>query len=276
MNIKFTKMHGIGNDFVVIDNLAGNISLSGQNIRFIADRHFGIGCDQVLLIEKPTRNDCDFSYRIFNSDGGEVEQCGNGARCFGRYVHDKGLSTKTDITMQTLGGVITAHIENDGQIRLDMGKPVFTPENIPFVAEAESDTYDIDVNGSIHTISALSMGNPHAVLIVDDTDTAPVLTLGRMIEKHERFPKRVNVGFMQIIDRGHIRLRVFERGAGETLACGSGACAAAVAGIRRGLLNNNVKVSLQGGDLLINWKNNNNNVWLTGPAAYVFEGVIEL
>lgn len=279
MKIEFTKMHGLGNDFVVINNLSRSISLSGDNIRLIADRHLGIGCDQLLLIENAANPENDFSYRIFNADGGEVEQCGNGARCFARYVHDHGLTNKKSISMETLGGVITAHIESDDQIRVDMGVPIFEPAKIPFSADAEADTYDIDVEGHIHTISTVSMGNPHAVLTVDDVDSAPVETLGSAIEQHTRFPQRVNVGFMQIIDRNHIRLRVFERGAGETQACGTGACAAVVAGICRGLLENNVQVSLQGGNLLINWNSsndNNKNVWLTGPTATVFEGVIEL
>ena len=279
MKIEFTKMHGLGNDFVVINSLFRSISLSEANIRLIADRHLGIGCDQLLLIENAANPENDFSYRIFNADGGEVEQCGNGARCFARYVHDHGLTDKKSISMETLGGVITAHIESDDQIRVDMGVPVFEPAKIPFSADAEADVYNLDVAGHTHTISAISMGNPHAVLIVDDVNSAPVETLGPAIEQHARFPQRVNVGFMQIIDRGHIQLRVFERGAGETQACGTGACAAVVTGIRRGLLENNVQVSLQGGDLLINWNgsnDNNKNVWLTGPTAYVFEGVIEL
>lgn len=276
MKIEFTKMHGLGNDFVVINNLSGSIILSSDNIRFIADRHFGIGCDQLLLIENASRPENDFSYRIFNADGGEVEQCGNGARCFARYVHDRGLTNKTSITLETLGGVITAHLEVSGQVRIDMGIPVFEPAKIPFSADAEADTYDLEIANQTHTISAVSMGNPHAVLMVDDIDSAPVTTLGPVIQQQSRFPQRVNVGFMQIIDRSHIRLRVFERGAGETQACGTGACAAVVIGIRRGLLENNVQVSLQGGDLLINWNNDNKNVWLTGPTTHVFEGVIEL
>ena len=279
MKIEFTKMHGLGNDFVVINSLFRSVSLSEANIRLIADRHLGIGCDQLLLIENAVNPENDFSYRIFNADGGEVEQCGNGARCFARYVHDHGLTDKKSISMETLGGVITAHIENDDQIRVDMGVPVFEPAKIPFSADAKADVYNLDVAGDTLTISAVSMGNPHAVLIVDDVNSAPVETLGSAIEQHARFPQRVNVGFMQIIDRSHIRLRVFERGTGETQACGTGACAAVVTGICRGLLENNVRVSLQGGDLLINWNSsndNNKNVWLTGPTAYVFEGVIEL
>ena len=278
MRIEFTKMHGLGNDFVVINNLSRAISLSGENIRFIADRHLGVGCDQLLLIEPARNPENDFSYRIFNADGGEVEQCGNGARCFTRYVYDRGLTDKKTISMETLGGVITGHIEQDNQVRVDMGTPVFEPGQIPFSAEAEAETYELEALGNSWNISAVSMGNPHAVLVVDNVDAAPVNTLGPEIEHHARFPQRVNVGFMQVIDNSHIRLRVFERGAGETQACGTGACAAVVTGIRRGLLENNVQVSLQGGDLLINWdsRNNNNNVWLTGPTTYVFEGVIEL
>ncbi|MDH5593114.1 MAG: diaminopimelate epimerase, partial [Gammaproteobacteria bacterium] len=260
------------------NNLSRAISLSGENIRFIADRHLGVGCDQLLLIEPARNPENDFSYRIFNADGGEVEQCGNGARCFTRYVYDRGLTDKKAISMETLGGVITGHIEQDNQVRVDMGTPVFEPGQIPFSAEAEAETYELEALGNSWNISAVSMGNPHAVLVVDNVDAAPVNTLGPEIEHHARFPQRVNVGFMQVIDNSHIRLRVFERGAGETQACGTGACAAVVTGIRRGLLENNVQVSLQGGDLLINWdsRNNNNNVWLTGPTTYVFEGVIEL
>lgn len=275
MRLKFTKMHGLGNDFVVLDGINQAINLEKQQIRRLADRHFGIGCDQLLLVEK-AEGSADFRYRIFNADGGEVEQCGNGARCFVRYVHEHDLTHKNEIRIETLSGVISPKLEVNGDVTVNMGKPVFEPEQIPFVAEKSELTYPLEVQGRLITISALSMGNPHAVLVVRDVDTAPVEVDGALIEKHPRFPKKVNVGFMQIIDRSHIKLRVFERGAGETLACGTGACAAVVAGIRLGLLDPQVAVSTHGGELTINWKGNNEPVWMTGPAVTVFEGEINL
>lgn len=268
-------MHGLGNDFVVLDGIHQLIDLDRQQIRQLADRHFGIGCDQLLLVEK-AEGQADFRYRIFNADGGEVEQCGNGARCFVRYVHEHGLTDKNEIRIETLSGVISPKLETSGNVTVDMGKPIFTPEEIPFKADGIEVTYSLALPDHCVTISALSMGNPHAVLLVDDVETAPVETDGAMIETHPRFPKKVNVGFMQVLDRTHIRLRVFERGAGETLACGTGACAAVVAGIRLGLLDRQVKVSTRGGELLIDWKGEGGSVWMTGPAVTVFEGEIDL
>jgi diaminopimelate epimerase len=276
MLLKFTKMHGLGNDFVVIDGFSRNVSLSSAQFRFLADRHFGVGCDQILLVEKPTRPDADFRYRIFNADGGEVEQCGNGARCFVRFVHDKGLSAKTGIRVETASGIIEPRLEADGQVTVNMGAPRFEPREIPFLAEKRALTYPLPVGDSIIDISAISMGNPHAVQVVDHIDYAPVAEQGMLIENHPAFPARVNAGFMQVVDRTHIKLRVFERGAGETLACGTGACAAAVAGIARGLLDAQVQVSTRGGELAIRWEGEDQPVWMTGPAVTVFEGEINL
>jgi diaminopimelate epimerase len=276
MKIKFSKMHGAGNDFVVIDGINQPLNLTAAQVRFMADRHFGIGCDQLLLVEKSGAETADFRYRIFNADGGEVEQCGNGARCFVRFVHDKGLTPKREIRVETKSGLITPRLEDDGRVTVDMGPPRFNPAEIPFQAEKQALTYALDVDGSKVEISALSMGNPHAVQIVDNIDSAPVTALGPQIESHDRFPNRVNAGFMQIVDRGHIRLRVFERGAGETLSCGTGACAAAVAGITRGLLDSRVNVETRGGILTIRWAGENNPVMMTGPAEMVFDGEIEI
>ncbi len=276
MLLKFTKMHGLGNDFVVLDATTRPIRLSPRQLRQIADRHFGVGCDQILQIEAPRAPDTDFYYRIFNADGGEVEQCGNGARCFVRYVRDKGLTDKTEIRVGTLAGVIVPRLEADGQVTVDMGVPVLEPDEIPFHAPKQALTYTLDVAGKSITISALSMGNPHAVQVVADVDSAPVAAEGALIEKHPRFPRRVNAGYVQVLDRGHIRLRVYERGAGETLACGTGACAAVVAGIQRGLLDDRVVVTTRGGDLGISWAGERTPVMMTGPAASVFEGEISL
>ncbi len=268
-------MHGLGNDFVVIDAINQAVSLSREQIRFIADRHFGIGCDQILLVEQ-ANGDADFFYRIYNADGGEVEQCGNGARCFVRYVHDHGLTHKHQISVETMSGLITPVLQKDGEVTVDMGVPGFEPADIPFIAERRALRYELEVQDEMVEISALSMGNPHAVRVVEDLDTAPVRGEGVLIESHPRFPKRVNVGYMQIMDRHHIRLRVFERGAGETLACGTGACAAAVAGIQQGLIDTPVLVSTRGGDLSINWAGEHTPVFMTGPAVTVFEGEINL
>jgi diaminopimelate epimerase len=276
MRLKFTKMHGLGNDFVVLDALAKPLALDARQLRFLADRHFGVGCDQILQVEPPRQPDTDFYYRIFNADGGEVEQCGNGARCFVRYVRDKGLTTKTAIRVGTLGGVIVPRLEADGQVTVDMGVPVFEPAQIPFEAPEQALTYILDVDKKDIEISALSMGNPHAVQIVADVANAPVASQGPLIEAHPRFPQRVNAGYMQIVNRGHVRLRVYERGAGETLACGTGACAAVVAGIRRGLLDPRVRVTTRGGDLGISWAGAGLSVMMTGPAQTVFAGEIEI
>lgn len=276
MQIKFTKMHGLGNDFVVIDALSQNLNLTPEDIRHVADRHFGIGCDQLLLVEKPTIPDVDFRYRIFNADGGEVEQCGNGARCFVKFVYDKGLTDKQQIRVQTAAGIITPRLESNGLVTVDMGAPRFAPAEIPFTADHVAPTYTLDLPDETAEISVVSMGNPHAVQIVEDVNSAPVSRQGPQIELHSRFPQRVNAGFMQIVDSHNIRLRVHERGSGETLACGTGACAAAVAGIRLGSLQSPVKVSTRGGELEIHWSGNNSPVLMTGPAETVFEGVVEI
>jgi len=276
MQLKFTKMHGLGNDFVVIDATAAPAVLTPAQLRFIADRHFGVGCDQILMVEPARSQDTDFYYRIFNADGGEVEQCGNGARCFVRYVHQRGLTKKTVIRVGTLGGVIEPRLEADGQVTVNMGAPEFEPVRVPFKAPERAPLYDLLVNKNIIKINVLSMGNPHAVQLVPDVETAPVSTQGPLIESHADFPQRVNAGYMQVVDRGHIRLRVHERGAGETLACGTGACAAVVAGIQRGLLDSRVTVSTRGGDLVIVWAGVGQPVMMTGPAVSVFDGEIEL
>jgi len=269
-------MHGLGNDFVVLDALTHPISLSAEQIRRIADRHFGVGCDQVLQVEPPRLPDTDFYYRIFNADGGEVEQCGNGARCFVRYVRDRGLTTKTEIRVGTLSGVIVPRLEGDGQVTVNMGVPLFEPVRIPFEAPARASTYPLEVDGRRVEVSALSMGNPHAVQVVPDIERAPVATEGPLIERHPRFPQRANVGYMQIVSRRLVLLRVYERGAGETLACGTGACAAVAAGIARGLLDREVTVRTRGGDLGISWAGEREPVMMTGPAVAVFEGEIEI
>ena len=276
MRLKFTKMHGLGNDFVVLDATRAPLELNRGQLRHIADRHFGIGCDQILQVEKPRRPDTDFYYRIFNADGGEAGQCGNGARCFVRYVREHGLTGKSEIRVGTQGGVIVPRLEADGQVTVDMGAPEFEPSRIPFVAGRRALTYPLEVGGAVVEISVVSMGNPHAVQVVADIEAAPVLTEGAGIELHPCFPERVNAGYMQIVSRSHIRLRVFERGAGETLACGSGACAAVVAGIQRGLLEHRVKVATRGGDLSILWEGEGRPVQMTGPAVTVFEGEIEI
>ena len=276
MKLKFTKMHGLGNDFVVLDGITQHIALSAEQYRLLADRHLGIGCDQILLIEKPTRDDADFRYRIFNSDGGEVEQCGNGARCFVRYVHEHGLTDKTEIRVETHSGIIVPRLEANGDVAVNMGVPRFEPQQIPFLTDHCAPIYLLSLADKIVEISALSIGNPHAVQVVDDVDSAPVAVDGPQIEHHPSFPKRVNAGFMQVLDRGHIKLRVYERGAGETLACGSGACAAVVAGIQRGLLDASVRVTTHGGELLIHWAGEDQPVMMSGPAVEVFAGVIEL
>ena len=275
MKVKFTKMHGIGNDFVVIDAYTQAVALNATQIRQIADRHFGVGCDQLLLVERPTVPDVDFRYRIFNADGGEVEQCGNGARCFVRFVHDKGLTQKREIRVETARGIISPKLEDNGQVTVNMGAPHFALGDIPFIADNPAPTYALNVAGAQVVIAALSMGNPHAVQVVDDVETAPVAMQGPLIETHPRFPQRVNAGFMQIIDTNHIRLRVFERGSGETLACGTGACAAVVAGIQLGLLLSPVQVSMRGGELNIDWAGEDAPVWMTGPAETVFQGEID-
>ncbi len=276
MLLKFTKMQGLGNDFVVIDAVSQSVALTSEQVRFIADRHFGVGCDQLLLVERARSSGVDFSYRIYNADGGEVEQCGNGARCFMRFVRDAGLTDKNELVVETRCGIIRPRMEPDGQVTVDMGVPRTRPDEVPFIAEHEALSYPVLVDGQQIELGVVSMGNPHAVLRVDDVERAPVAVLGPKIEAHERFPNRVNAGFMQIVDRTHVRLRVFERGVGETLACGSGACAAVVVGRLQGLLDDKVDVELPGGRLLINWRGNGTEVRMTGPAARVFEGQLEL
>lgn len=276
MTLAFSKMHGLGNDFVVIDAINQQVSLTEDNVRFLAHRRLGVGCDQVLLVESPQSAEADFRYRIFNADGSEVEQCGNGARCFARFVLDEGLTNKTEIPVETASGVILLKIQDDGQVTVDMGIPRLEPVDIPFQAERQDITYDLDVNGQHMVISAVSMGNPHAVLQVEKVQTAPVNELGTLIEAHSRFPNRVNVGFMELVNPDHIRLRVFERGAGETMACGTGACAAVVAGRLQGHLDEAVRVDLPGGQLMISWPGPGQSVMMTGPATHVFKGKIDL
>jgi len=276
MSLKFTKMHGAGNDFVVIDGIRQSVALSPEQIRLLADRHFGVGCDQLLLVEKARRDDADFRYRIFNADGGEVEQCGNGARCFVRFVHEKKLTGKKEIVVETRSGLISPRLEDDGRITVNMGAPIFAPARIPFTSDSDAVMQPLDIAGQTVQITAVSMGNPHAVQVVEDVENAPVANQGPLIEHHARFPQRVNAGFMQILDREHIKLRVYERGTGETLSCGTGACAAVVAGIRRGLLDDTVHVATRGGALTIHWAGAQTPVLLTGPAVTVFEGEINL
>ncbi len=276
MKIQFTKMHGLGNDFMVIDAVNQTISLTGEQIRFLADRHFGIGFDQLLLVEKATSDNADFRYGIFNADGGQVAQCGNGARCFARFVRDKGLNNNNEIRVDTDSGQLILRFTTDNLITVDMGIPKHKPLEIPLLAEQENKYYSAEVNGIEKAFGAVSLGNPHAVLEVIDIHTAPVLELGSELENHPIFPDRANIGFMQILDKQHIKLRVFERGAGETLACGSGACAAVVIGIEQHLLGNQVTVELPGGQLDVNWEGRNHPVFMTGPAVSVFDGTIEI
>ena len=270
--LAFTKMHGLGNDFVVVDATAEPFTLSPPQIRALADRRFGVGCDQVLVVERSARSDADFRYRIFNADGGEVEQCGNGARCFVRFVRERGLTGKREIRVETAGGIITPKLEDNGDVTVDMGAPRFAAAEVPFLGGSGGPTDPLDVDGTPVIVSALSMGNPHAVQVVADVEAAPLATQGPRIEQHPRFPKRVNAGYMQVIDRATIALRVWERGAGETLACGTGACAAVVAGVRRGLLDGRVRVQVRGGELSIGWAGGSAPVTMTGAAATVFEG----
>jgi len=274
--INFTKMHGLGNDFVVIDAINQYIALTPEQIRSMSNRHFGIGFDQLLLVEKPATNDADFKYRIFNADGSEVAQCGNGARCFARFVHDKKLSDKDEIRVDTNSGQLLLRFNENNQVTVNMGVPRHNPVEIPLLAEQESLLYKVSVNGIEQTFAAVSMGNPHAVIQVNDIKTAPVAELGHALESHAVFPERANIGFMQIIDRNHIKLRVYERGAAETLACGSGACAAVVIGIEQNLLDHEVCVELPGGELTINWSGRGEPVIMTGSATSVFEGKINL
>jgi diaminopimelate epimerase len=285
MKLRFAKMQGQGNDFVVIDGVRQEVVMTEALARRIADRHFGIGCDQILLVERPTLPGNDFRYRIWNADGGEVEQCGNGARCFARFVLEEGLTAKRGIRVETASGVIAPHVEPDGHVTVNMGVPRFEPREVPFRADSAAKTHPLAVGDETLTVSVLSMGNPHAVQVVPDVDAAPVRAQGPLIENHPDFPRRVNAGYMEVVSRSHIRLRVWERGAGETLACGTGACAAVVAGIRLGLLDSPVRVTTRGGDLTIEWAggreapgltNTSAPVMMAGDAVRVFDGVIEI
>ncbi len=276
MQLQFTKMHGLGNDFIVIDAISQPVSLTPAQVRHLADRRRGIGCDQVLLVAAPQRADTLFHYRIFNADGGEVEQCGNGARCLARFVRARAMTAARRIPVHTAGGRIELMVNEDDSVTVDMGAPRLEPGDIPFAAEQRAARYSLSVDGKSYHIGAVSMGNPHAVLVVPEVATAPVSSLGASIESHARFPARANVGFMQLLGRDRIRLRVFERGAGETLACGSGACAAVVVARLQGLVDETVTTELGGGNLVVSWKGENEPVMMTGPATFVFEGTIEL
>lgn len=274
--IHFTKMHGLGNDFMVVDGVTQNVYFSPEQIRRLADRNFGIGFDQLLLVEPPYDPDLDFHYRIFNADGSEVEQCGNGARCFARFVRNKGLTQKYKIKVSTSSGKMTLRLERDGNVTVNMGVPILDPARIPFKAKKAEKTYLLPTEGQTFLCGAVSMGNPHCVLEVEDVTATDVDVIGAQLTNHERFPKGVNVGFMQVLNKGHIKLRVYERGAAETLACGSGACAAAVVGQLQGKLGNTVQVDLPGGTLTIKWDGEGKPLWMTGPAEQVYDGQIQI
>lgn len=276
MLLKFTKMQGTGNDFVVFDAISQNVKLSPAQLQFIGNRHFGVGCDQILLLEKPVNAAVDFFYRIFNADGSEIEQCGNGARCVARFAQLKKLTDKTDIRVETKGGMISLHLAANNHVVVNMGEPRLEPASVPFAAEKRELTYPLTVGAETRRITALSMGNPHAIQFVDDVDSAPVAVEGPVIERHPRFLAGANAGFVQVLSRDAIRARVFERGTGETLACGTGACAAVVAGQLRGMLDSEVNVEMPGGKLRVKWAGEGQPVYLSGPAVAVFEGTIEL
>jgi diaminopimelate epimerase len=279
MLLQFTKMHGLGNDFMMVDLVSQQFTLNPELIKELSDRRFGIGFDQLLTVRPPTKPDSDFRYTIYNADGSEAEQCGNGARCFMRFVRDEGLTTKSDVTLETSNSIISCKLEKDGNITVDMGKPTLEPSKIPFVADNRQTNYDLSLGPEypdIFSISALNLGNPHAVITVKAVDSAPVLRVGPLIERHSRFPQGVNVGFMEIVSRKKIRLRVFERGVGETKACGSGACAAVVAGRLQGLLDDTVDVQLTGGHLSVTWSNKTETLKMTGPTCKVYEGRLEI
>lgn len=276
MRLRFTKMHGLGNDFIVLDGISQRIRLSEDKIRRLADRRFGVGCDQVLIVEVPQNPDVDFRYRIFNADGSEVENCGNGARCFARFVLDRKLTGKRNIVVETANGVMTLRVQDNDDVQVDMGAPRLAPADLPFTAEQQAVTYSLPLSDTTLEISAVSMGNPHAVTVVDDVRTAPVEIWGPEVEAHEQFPRRVNAGFMDIVSRSEINLRVYERGSGETLACGTGACAAVVAGRLRNLLDSKVKVNLPGGSLTIEWQGEGEPVLMSGPATHVFHGQVKV
>ncbi|WP_406828503.1 diaminopimelate epimerase [Microbulbifer sp. ARAS458-1] len=276
MRLKFTKMHGLGNDFVMVDGITQRVKLSPEKVRQIADRHTGIGCDQLLLVEAPRNPDVDFRYRIYNADGSEVENCGNGARCFARFVRDRRLTSKEQILVETAAGILELKVGEKDQVSVDMGEPILEPAKVPFQADIQAESYPLEVDGEMYNVGAVSMGNPHAVLLVEDVTKAPVETLGAAIECHPRFPARVNVGFLQIEDRGKARLRVFERGVGETRACGTGACAAMVSARLRGLVDEELQITLPGGTLTIHWPGPGEPVTMTGPTAAVYHGQIVL
>jgi len=276
MKLRFTKMHGLGNDFVVLDAINQTVNLTNEQMRFLADRHFGVGCDQILLVENTSRDDVDFRYRIFNADGGEVEQCGNGARCFARFVLDNKLTNKKSITVETNSGIIILEAVNGNWVRVNMGIPIFNPKEIPIAAEEKSNRYSLNVGNQNVEFGAVSMGNPHAVTLVTDVQTASVNTIGKELESHPFFPQRANIGFLQIVNRSKAKLRVFERGVGETLACGTGACAAMVIGRLWGKFNDSITLTLPGGELQIEWKGEGEPVYLSGPADFVFTGEIEI
>jgi len=278
MRIRFTKMHGLGNDFVVIDGISQKVKLTPEKVRALADRRFGVGCDQVLLVEIPESPDADFRYRIYNHDGSEVENCGNGARCFASFVRDRKLTGKSRILVETSGGPLTLNVQSNGEVCVDMGQPQLSPAEIPFKAEQEAPQYSIPFDQDVDSLSigAVSMGNPHAVLVVNSCEQAPVESWGPAFQSHSHFPKKVNVGFMEVLSRTEVRLRVFERGVGETLACGTGACAAVVAGRLQDLLDSNVQVHLPGGTLQINWQCKGHSVLMTGPSTTVFHGQVKV
>ena len=276
MLLRFTKMHGLGNDFMVLDLISQHAHIQPKHAKQWGDRHTGVGFDQLLLVEPPSNPDVDFRYRIFNADGSEVEQCGNGARCFARFVVDKRLTAKKQFRVETKGGIIELELRADGQISVNMGPPRLEPAQIPFIADAAALSYQVELDGESHALAAVSMGNPHAVLRVADAELAPVHALGAKLEHHPRFPQRVNVGFLQVVDRHYAKLRVWERGAGETQACGTGACAAAVAAIGQGWMDSPVQIELPGGRLSIEWAGPGQPVMMTGPAARVYEGQVRL
>ncbi|MDR5885825.1 diaminopimelate epimerase [Vreelandella janggokensis] len=276
MLLHFTKMHGLGNDFMVVDLVTQRARLRDEQIRQLADRRFGIGFDQLLIVEPPRDPDMDFRYRIYNADGSEVENCGNGARCFARFVREQRLTHKHEIRVETAGGPLVLNVQHDGLVRVDMGQPRFNPAAVPFDAPGDQPLHDVEVDGETLQLGVVSMGNPHAVLQVDDIDTAPVARLGPLLEAHQRFPQRVNVGFMQVLSASEIRLRVFERGSGETLACGTGACAAVASGIRQGLLKSPVRVHLLGGELSVEWSSPESPLIMVGPATHVFDGRVAI
>ncbi|WP_075187004.1 diaminopimelate epimerase [Teredinibacter haidensis] len=276
MRLRFTKMQGIGNDFVMVDAISQKVTITPERARKLADRHFGVGCDQVLVVEAPTNPNTDFRYRIFNNDGSEVENCGNGARCFAVFVHQRQLTGKKLISVETASGIIQLQVLDDNQVRVNMGVPILEPTKIPFKADNQQSSYPLSVNGQVFDIGAVSMGNPHAVTLVDDVKSFAVEQFGPLIESHPQFPNKVNAGFMQVIDRNTVNLRVYERGSGETLACGTGACAAIVSGVLRGLLDNIVSVNLPGGSLAIQWEGDGKPVMMTGPATSVFHGQVKI